>query len=102
MALRAPRATSIFWVLSRTCGDDLTEIAGKDSSLHKKHKVYLDAVTVATPPENYEERLIPMFPGAWHAFGSLGWRLMIWLSPSWSGILIVIVMTCSNSHALAI
>jgi hypothetical protein len=46
-------------------GNDLTEIAGKGSALHRKHKVYLDAVTVATPPENYEERLVPMFPGAW-------------------------------------
>ena len=45
--------------------NDLTEIAGKGSALHRKHKVYLDAVTVATPPENYEERLVPMFPGAW-------------------------------------
>jgi Nucleotidyltransferase of unknown function (DUF6036) len=27
--------------------------------------VYLDAVTVATLPENYEERLVPMFPSAW-------------------------------------
>jgi hypothetical protein len=44
---------------------NLTEIAGKGSGLHRKHKVYLDAVTVATPPENYEERLVPMFPGAW-------------------------------------
>jgi hypothetical protein len=43
----------------------LTEIAGKGSALHRKHKVYLDAVTIATPPENYEERLVPMFPGAW-------------------------------------
>jgi hypothetical protein len=47
-------------VLSR-----LTEIAGKDSPLHRKHKVYLDAVTVATPPEDYEQRLIPMFPRNW-------------------------------------
>ena len=44
---------------------DLTAIGGRGSALHHKHKVYLDAVTVATPPENYEERLIPMFPGAW-------------------------------------
>jgi hypothetical protein len=44
---------------------DFTEIGGKGSALHKKHKVYLDAVTVATPPENYEERLVPMFSGAW-------------------------------------
>ena len=46
-------------------GNDLTQIAGKSSDLHRRHKVYLDAVTVATPPENYEERLMPMFPGAW-------------------------------------
>jgi Nucleotidyltransferase of unknown function (DUF6036) len=44
---------------------DLTDIGGKGSALHQKHKVYLDAVTVATPPENYEERLVSMFPGAW-------------------------------------
>lgn len=41
------------------------DIGGKGSDLHRKHKLYLDAVTVAIPPENYEDRLIPMFPGAW-------------------------------------
>jgi hypothetical protein len=46
-------------------GGNLTEIAGKGSALHRKHRVYLDEVTVATPPENYEERLVPLFPGAW-------------------------------------
>jgi hypothetical protein len=45
--------------------NDLTQVAGKGSALHQKHKVYLDAVMVATPPENYEERLVPMFPRAW-------------------------------------
>ena len=44
---------------------DLAEIAGKGSALHKKHKVYLDPVTVATPPESYQERLVPMFGHAW-------------------------------------
>jgi len=43
----------------------LTEIAGKGSPLHRKHKLYLDAVTVAIPPEDYEQRLVPMFPGSW-------------------------------------
>jgi hypothetical protein len=43
----------------------LTAIAGKNSPLHRKHRVYLDAVTVATPPEDYEERLAPMFAGMW-------------------------------------
>lgn len=38
---------------------------GRGSPLHRKHKLYLDAVTVATPPEDYELRLVPMFPGNW-------------------------------------
>ena len=33
---------------------DLMEIGGKGSALHQRHKLYLDSVTVATPPENYE------------------------------------------------
>jgi hypothetical protein len=45
--------------------DNLKDIGGKGSVLHQKHRVYLDHVTVATPPESYEERLVPMFPGAW-------------------------------------
>ena len=40
----------------------LAGLAGKDSVLHRRHKVYLDIVTVATAPENYEERLIDLFP----------------------------------------
>jgi len=43
----------------------LIQIAGKNTPLHRKHRLYLDAVTVATPPEDYEQRLIPMFPGTW-------------------------------------
>jgi len=43
----------------------LTELAGKGSVLHRRHKVYLEFVAVNTPPEDYQERLIPMFPGAW-------------------------------------
>ena len=49
----------------------LTTIGGKGSDLHKKHKVYLDSVTIVTPPEDYETRLIPMFPGAWRRLSLL-------------------------------
>ena len=82
---------------------DLTEIAGKGSRLHQKYKVYLDAVTVATPPESYEQRLVPMYPGAWvHLrLEALDWRLMIWLSQSLSGTLSAIVTTCSSLHERA-
>lgn len=33
--------------------------------LLEKHEVYLDAVMVATPPEDYEARLTPLFPDTW-------------------------------------
>ena len=42
----------------------LVTLAGQNSELHKKHSVYLDVVTVATHPENYEQRLMEVFPGA--------------------------------------
>ena len=44
---------------------ELIEIAGKGSTLHQKHGLYLEAVTVATKPENYETRLVPFLPGTW-------------------------------------
>lgn len=44
----------------------LVEVAGQGSVLHKKHRIYLHPVSVATAPENYEDRLIEMYPGAWH------------------------------------
>jgi hypothetical protein len=44
----------------------LLELAGRGSGLHRKRHVYLDAVTIATPPEDYEERLLPLYSGAWN------------------------------------
>ncbi|HEY3129373.1 MAG TPA: DUF6036 family nucleotidyltransferase [Acidobacteriota bacterium] len=40
----------------------LDEIAGRESQLAKKHKVYLQHVSIATYPENYEQRLVELFP----------------------------------------
>ena len=42
----------------------LLRLAGRNSKLHEKHGVYLDVVTVATYPENYEQRLTEVFAGA--------------------------------------
>ncbi len=44
---------------------NLISNAGKGSELHRKYKVYLDLVTVADAPENYEARLTEMFVGAY-------------------------------------
>src|SRR5579872_4568741 len=43
----------------------ISDLGGYDSALHKKHRVCLDAVTVATPPDSYESRLQPLFRGSW-------------------------------------
>jgi hypothetical protein len=42
---------------------DLRRIAGKGSTLAKKHHVYIDIVAVADIPERYEERLIDVYAG---------------------------------------
>lgn len=42
----------------------LATLAGQGSDLHRQHKVYLDIVTVAQWPENYETRLLDLVPGA--------------------------------------
>src|SRR6476469_10629687 len=42
---------------------DVQRIGGKGSPLAKKHRVYLDIVTVADVPERYEERLIDVYAG---------------------------------------
>ena len=64
--------------LERTTADvDVVELAPSDASktlmdlafqggpLHRKYRVYLDRVAVVTIPEDYEKRLIEMFPGAY-------------------------------------
>ena len=40
---------------------DVLRIGGKSSALAKKHRVYIDIVTVADVPERYEERLIDVY-----------------------------------------
>ncbi len=40
---------------------DIARLAGRGSRLHKRHKVFVDVVTVADVPDGYEERLTPVF-----------------------------------------
>src|ERR1700722_11044936 len=42
--------------------DNLEHIGGLGSTLHKKHRVYVQYVGIATPPCNYADRLQVMFP----------------------------------------
>ena len=43
----------------------LDALAGMGSALDRKHGVYVQHVGIVTVPENYEDRLIPIFPGAY-------------------------------------
>ena len=43
--------------------ESLISSAGQGSDLHRKHKVYLQLVGVATVPDSYEERLTEIFLG---------------------------------------
>ena len=44
---------------------ELLEQGGKGSALHKKHKLYLDYVGIASIPYEYESRLVAMYPDAY-------------------------------------
>ena len=52
---------------------NLEETAGRDSALAGKHKLYFQHVTVADVPEDYESRMIQLFPGH---FSRLGLRAL--------------------------
>jgi hypothetical protein len=45
-------------------GSKTIEFAGEGSDLHKKYRVYLQFVTIVTPPCDYADRLQRMFPQA--------------------------------------
>ena len=62
-----PRATSdldVLLIVPQEQRASLLELGARGSMLHRKYKVYLDYVGVAKVPENYEDRLTEIFPGA--------------------------------------
>ena len=67
---------SLFYGLPRPTGDvdyfsavpahrinDLQALAGRDSDLAKKHKLYLQYFSSHSMPEDFETRVVEMFPG---------------------------------------
>ena len=69
----------MFYGLERPTADvDLIELAPRAAAeimmglgirggpLHQKYRIYLDRVAVAAIPEDFETRLVEMFPGAYH------------------------------------
>jgi hypothetical protein len=63
-----PRATAdldVLLIAPREQRAPLLELGVRGGALHRKYKIYLDYVGVAKVPEDYEERLTEMFPGAY-------------------------------------
>jgi hypothetical protein len=50
-------------IAPRDAGRAMLELGMRGGLLHKKYKIYLDHVGVAHVPEDYEDRLMDMFPG---------------------------------------
>ncbi|MGC9969945.1 MAG: DUF6036 family nucleotidyltransferase [Bryobacteraceae bacterium] len=70
-----PRPTAdvdFLTVVPQTEMRHLLELAGLGSALHKRTGLHLQHVGVASLPEAYEARLIPMFPGAYTNLRLLG------------------------------
>jgi len=44
--------------------DDIEGLAGLGSKLHRKYRLYMQHVTIATPPAEYASRMVRMFPSA--------------------------------------
>lgn len=62
-----PRATAdvdVLLVRPRNLSQELLGLAGRGSALHRQHGVYLDLVTIAAVPEDYDQRLSEMFAGS--------------------------------------
>jgi Nucleotidyltransferase of unknown function (DUF6036) len=60
------RPTADIDIVEARGGSDLRSlqaIGGKGSALAIRHRVYLDIVTVAIVPEDYEQRLVDIHPG---------------------------------------
>lgn len=67
IAYGAPRTTvdlDVLWTIGDREATATLALAEKGGELHQRFGVYLDRVSMATPPCNYKERLREIFPGA--------------------------------------
>jgi hypothetical protein len=72
---RTTADVDVFSLGPRTPGEVVSKLGARGSPLHNKYKIYLDRNSfVANVPENYEERLIDMFPGCYEHLLILGFE----------------------------
>ena len=51
-------------VIAQSPEDDIETLAGLGSKLHRKYRLYMQHVAIATPPADYASRMTRMFPAA--------------------------------------
>lgn len=61
---RTTADVDVLTVIPKSAGQHLLDLAGKGSEYHRKYGIYLDFVTIAPVPEDYDRRLTEMYPGA--------------------------------------
>jgi hypothetical protein len=62
---RATADLDVIELVPREAAAHLLALGIQGGPLHRKHRVYLERVGVAVVPEDYESRLVEMFPGAY-------------------------------------
>ncbi len=60
---RATADDDVIAVIGASRPGDLQRLAGRGRGLARRHKVYIDIVTVAAVPDDYADRLIDICPG---------------------------------------
>lgn len=53
----------VITIVPRDVIEQLLQLAGKGSELHRKYHIYLDFVTIATVPDDYDQRLVEILSG---------------------------------------
>jgi hypothetical protein len=61
---RATGDVDVLEVAPHSLANRILQLGAMGGELSRKHRVYLEKVSVAAVPENYAERLTEMFPGA--------------------------------------
>jgi hypothetical protein len=62
---RATADVDVIEIAPNQAAERITAVGLRGGPLSKKHRIYLDRVTIAVIPENYDDRLEEMFPDAY-------------------------------------
>jgi hypothetical protein len=60
---RSTGDVDVITITPRDVIEQLLQLAGKGSELHRRYGIYLDFVTIAAVPEDYDQRLMEIMPG---------------------------------------